>query len=397
MSWNLPPKGKARLSTTSISFIPAALQRLLHSPNELGFARAYVAGDIDVEGDIYAALALRDRVHGVARRPQAWAALPRLLRLAGGVRRAPERPAEEIRVHGRRHSRARDAKAISHHYDVPGDFYRLFLGSTMTYSCGLWENTSVGLDAAQEAKYELICRKLELAPGMRMLDVGCGWGGMAMHAARHHGVHAVGVTLSREQADLARRRVAVAGLEDRVEIRLSDYRDVADGPYEAISSIGMFEHVGTAHLAEYFSRMRSLLAPGGRLLNHGINQSSGVGPMPRGGFMQRYVFPDGELQEIGRVVSAVQNAGLEVRHAENLREHYALTLRAWVRNLDEHYDEAVDLAGPGRARVWRLYLAGSALGFERGEIEIHQTLAVRAENGSSGMPLRPDWETGPRT
>ncbi len=389
--------GPADAAATIVVHSPVALQRLLHSPSELGFARAYVAGDIDLEGDIYAALGLRERFGAAARRPQAWAAVPGLVRKAGGLRRAPQRPAEEIRVRGRRHSRARDAKAISHHYDVSGDFYRLFLGPTMTYSCAVWRDPSVGLDAAQEAKYELICRKLGLKPGMRLLDVGCGWAGMAMHAARHHGVRAVGVTLSREQADLARRRVADAGLSDRVEIRLSDYRDVADGPYEAISSIGMFEHVGTAHLGEYFSRMRSLLVPGGRLLNHGISRPHGVGRMPRGGFMQRYVFPDGELQEIGRVVSAVQHAGLEVRHTENLREHYALTLRAWVRNLEEHYDEAVALAGPGRAKVWRLYLAGSALGFERGEIEVHQTLAVRAADGASGMPLRPDWETGSQT
>jgi cyclopropane-fatty-acyl-phospholipid synthase len=262
----------------------------------------------------------------------------------------------------------------------------------MTYSCGVWEDPSVGLNAAQEAKYELICRKLGLGPGMRLLDVGCGWGGMAIHAARTYGVRAVGVTLSREQAELARRRVTDAGLADRVEIRLADYREVDDGPYEAISSIGMFEHVGEHQLGEYFSRMHALLAPGGRLLNHGISRAAGQGPMSRNGFIQRYVFPDGELEEIGRVVSAIQYTGLEIRHVENLREHYALTLRAWVGNLEESYAEAVRLAGAGRARVWRLCLAGSALGFESGEIEIHQTLAVRAVAGSSGMPLRPEWE-----
>jgi len=258
----------------------------------------------------------------------------------------------------------------------------------MTYSCAVWEDPSVGLDAAEEAKYELICRKLGLAPGMRLLDVGCGWGGMAMHAARSFGVHAVGVTLSREQADLARRRVADAGLADKVEIRMADYREVDDGPYEAISSIGMFEHVGEGQLGRYFSRMYALLAPQGRLLNHGISRPAGVGPMGRNSFFSRYVFPDGELVEIGTVVSAVQHAGLEVRHVESLREHYALTLRAWVRNLEENYAEAVRLAGAGRVRVWHLYLAASALGFESGEIEIHQTLAVKA---ASGMPLRPTW------
>ncbi|WP_448061236.1 class I SAM-dependent methyltransferase [Cellulomonas hominis] len=370
----------------------AAVRRVLSSPNELGLARAFVAGDIEVEGDIYAVLDLRGKIAEAIRRPDAWRAMARLVRRTGGLRRPPERPPEEFRVHGRRHSRSRDAAAIAHHYDVSGDFYRLFLGPTMTYSCAVWEDPSTGLDVAQEAKYELISRKLGLAPGMRLLDVGCGWGGMAMHAARHHGVQAVGVTLSRAQADLARHRVVEAGLDDLVEIRLADYREVDDGPYQAISSIGMFEHVGTDRLGGYFSRMHALLAPGGRLLNHGISRAAGQHPMGRDGFIQRYVFPDGELQEIGEVVSAVQHAGLEVRHVENLREHYALTLRAWVQNLEESYEEAVRLAGPGRARVWRLYLAGSALGFERGEIEIHQTLAVRATHGHSGTPLRPDWD-----
>ena len=371
---------------------PTAVRRLLAAPGELGLARAYVAGDIEVHGDLYEVLRLRERITAVSNRPRGWLALARLVGATGGLRRPPAPPPEEARMRGHRHSRSRDAAVIAHHYDVPGDFYRLLLGPSMTYSCALWDDPSVGLEAAQEAKYELISRKLGLAPGMRLLDVGCGWGGMAMHAARHHGVRAVGVTISVEQVELGRRRVSEAGLSDRVEIRLSDYRDVDDGPYQAISSIGMFEHVGTNHLSEYFGRMRELLAPGGRLLNHGISQPAGRHPMGRNGFIQRYVFPDGALQEIGQVVSAVQHAGLEVQHTENLRAHYALTLRAWVHNITERYQEAEILAGPGRARVWRLYLAASALGFESGEIEVHQTLAVRADHGASGMPLRPDWD-----
>ncbi len=372
---------------------PDAIRRVLGSPGELGLGRAFVAGDIELEGDIYAALgAVRGQLGGTFLRPQSWGPLARLVRDAGGLRRAPDPPPEEIRLHGRRHSRARDAAAIAHHYDVPGDFYRLVLGPTMTYSCAVWDDPSVGLDAAQVAKYDLICRKLGLVPGTRLLDVGCGWGGMAMHAARSYGVRAVGVTLSREQARLARRRVADAGLEDRVEIRLGDYRDIDDGPYEAISSIGMFEHVGEGQLGRYFSRMYGLLAPQGRLLNHGISRPAWVGRIKSASFLPRYVFPDGELVEIGAVVSAMQHAGLEVRNVENLREHYALTLRAWVRNLEDGYAEAVRLAGAGRARVWRLYLASSALGFEAGEIQIHQTLAVRATAGTSGMPWRPDWD-----
>ena len=385
--------GPSDASATLVIRSPDAVRRVLSSPGELGMARAYVAGDIELDGDIYVALtALGEQLVDGFRRPQSWGALARLVRGTGGLRRAPEPPEEEIRLHGRRHSRSRDAAAIAHHYDLSGDFYRLILGPAMTYSCAVWEDPSVGLDAAQEAKYDLICRKLGLVPGMRLLDVGCGWGGMAMHAARNYGVRAVGVTLSREQAELARRRVADAGLADRVEIRLADYREVDDGPYEAISSIGMFEHVGADQLGRYFSRMHALLAPQGRLLNHGISRPAGQGPIKPNSFLARYVFPDGELEEIGTVVSAIQYAGLEVRHVENLREHYALTLRAWVRNLEESYTEAVRLAGAGRARVWRLYLASSALGFERGELEIYQTLAVRAAAGSSGMPWRPDWE-----
>ena len=385
--------GPSDASATLVIRSPDAVRRVLSSPGELGMARAYVAGDIELDGDIYVALAaLGEQLVDGFRRPQSWGALARLVRGTGGLRRAPEPPAEEIRLHGRRHSRSRDAAAIAHHYDLSGDFYRLILGPTMTYSCAVWEDPSVGLDAAQEAKYDLICRKLGLVPGMRLLDVGCGWGGMAMHAARNYGVRAVGVTLSLEQAELARRRVADAGLADRVEIRLADYREVDDGPYEAISSIGMFEHVGADQLGRYFSRMHALLAPLGRLLNHGISRPAGQGPIKPNSFLARYVFPDGELEEIGTVVSAIQHAGLEIRHVENLREHYALTLRAWVRNLEESYTEAVRLAGAGRARVWRLYLASSALGFEGGEIEIYQTLAVRATAGSSGMNLRPEWE-----
>ena len=384
--------GPSDASVTLVVRSPDAVRRVLSSPGELGMARAYVAGDIELDGDIYVALAtLGQRLVDGFGRPQSWGTLARLVRGTGGLRRAPEPPPEETRLHGRRHSRSRDAAAIAHHYDVPGDFYRVVLGPTMTYSCAVWEDPSVGLDAAQEAKYDLICRKLGLVPGMRLLDVGCGWGGMAMHAARNYGVRAVGVTLSREQADLARRRVADAGLTDCVEIRLADYREVDDGPYDAISSIGMFEHVGEDQLGTYFSRMYALLAPQGRLLNHGISRPAGVGPIKPNSFTARYVFPDGELEEIGTVVSAIQHAGLEVRHLESLREHYALTLRAWVRNLEENYPEGVRLGGAGRARVWRLYLASSALGFERGELEILQTLAVRADAGTSGMPWRPDW------
>jgi len=260
----------------------------------------------------------------------------------------------------------------------------------MTYSCAVWPSPDATLEEAQAAKYDLVCRKLGLRPGMRLLDVGCGWGGMVMHAARHYGVRALGVTLSRNQAEWAAQAAKSARLDD-VEIRVQHYRGV-DGRYDAISSIGMFEHVGLARLGEYFTHLYDLLEPGGRLLNHGISRPpGGRSHFSHRGFIDRYVFPDGELHEIGNVVSRIQASRFEVRHVENLREHYDLTLRRWVRNLEANWDRAVSITGPGRARVWRLYMAASALNFAAGGTQIHQVLAVRADGGRSGLSLRPDW------
>ena len=383
--------GPAEAPATLMVRSADALRRVLTAPGELGFGRAYVAGDLDVDGDIYAALALGQRPRAVGLPAGQWLSL---LRLAGaaGLRPLPA-PPEEARLRGRRHSPARDAAAIAHHYDVSNGFYRVVLGPSMTYSCAVWPSAAATLEDAQAAKYELVCRKLGLRPGMRLLDVGCGWGGMVMHAARRHGVHVVGVTLSARQAEWAAQAVVGAGLGDRVEIRVQDYRDVADGPYDAISSIGMFEHVGLARLGEYFARLHQLLRPGGRLLNHGITRPPGRRPrFSRRGFIDRYVFPDGELHEIGAVVSQVQSAGFEVRHVESLREHYALTLRAWVANLERGWDEAVAEAGPARARIWRLYMAGCALQFEAARTHVHQVLAVAPDGGRSGLALRPDWD-----
>jgi cyclopropane-fatty-acyl-phospholipid synthase len=373
---------------------PNALRYALTAPGELGIARAYVAGDLDVEGDIFSALALRELLPNVRLGPTEWIDLARVAG-AAGLRPLPP-PPEEARLRGRRHSKSRDAAAIAHHYDVSNEFYRMVLGPSMTYSCGVWPSTNSTLETAQSSKYELVSRKLHLGPGMRLLDVGCGWGGMVMHAARNHGVHAVGVTLSRRQAEWARNAVREAGLEDRVEIRVQDYREVSDGPFDAVSSIGMFEHVGAARLDEYFNALHQLIRPGGRLLNHGISRPGGTkerSRFARRGFIDRYVFPDGELHEVGSVVSRIQNAGFEARHVESLREHYALTLRAWVRNLEQAWPEAVAEVGAARARVWRLYMAASAANFEDDHTQIHQVLAVRDEHGVSGMPLRPDWET----
>ncbi len=372
---------------------PLALRYVLTAPGELGFARAYVTGELDVEGDIFTALALRENLPEVNLRASNWLELAKVV----GARavRPIVPPPEEIRLHGRRHTKERDAAAISHHYDVSNDFYRIVLGPSMTYSCAVWPSRQSTLEAAQATKYELVCGKLGLEPGMRLLDVGCGWGGMVMHAAAHHGVRAVGITLSERQAEWARRAVEEAGLGNRVEIRIQDYRDVNDGPFDAVSSIGMFEHVGAARLGQYFASLYGLVRPGGRVLNHGIARTASPGSRPRfarRSFIDRYVFPDGELHEVGNVVTRLQLAGFEVRHIEGLREHYALTLRSWVRNLEAAWTRAVAEVGPNRARVWRLYMAASATNFEAGRVQIHQVLGVRTERGASGFPLRPHWE-----
>jgi len=370
---------------------PDAIRRLLTAPGELGFSRAYVAGDIDIRGDIFAALEMRRIVPDVRLQPKDWAALLGFIGWQGLRPIAP--PPEEIRLRGRRHTRNRDRAAISYHYDVSNDFYRLFLGESMTYSCAVFHNHDATLEEAQYEKYDLVCRKLGLRPGMRLLDVGCGWGGMVRHAAKHYGVHAVGVTVSDAQAEWGQRVTAEMGLSDQVEIRVQDYRDVRDGPFDAISSIGMFEHVGLAKLREYFDDLHALLVPKGRLLNHGISNRPQRRPwVRRPGFISRYVFPDGELHEVGSVVTVMQQAGFEARHLEDLREHYALTLRAWVRNLEARWDEAVSIVGVARARIWRLYMAACVIGFETNTVQVNQVLAVKNDDeGRSGMPLRPTW------
>jgi len=388
--------GPSDAAATLVLRSPTALAHLVQAPGDLGFGRAYVAGDLDVEGDLFALLALRHRLGSTRLSADQWLMLAR--RAGPQALRPVPRPTEEARLRGRRHSKARDAAAIAHHYDLPVEFFRTVLGPSLTYSCATWTDPSVGLEVAQAAKHELVCSKLGLRPGMRLLDVGCGWGSMVIHAAAHHGVEAVGITLSRAQAEVAAKRVAEAGLGDRVTIRLQDYRDVDDGPYDAISSIGMFEHVGEARLAAYFSRLHALARPGARLLNHGISRPGGRprARFRRASFIDRYVFPDGELHEVGRVVSRMQDHGFEVRHVESLREHYALTLRAWVANLEAGWDDAVAAAGARRARIWRLYMAASAVGFEDGNISVHQVLAVKPDRGRSGMPLRPVFNEVPR-
>jgi cyclopropane-fatty-acyl-phospholipid synthase len=372
-----------------------ALRRLAWAPGQLGLGRAYVAGEIDVEGDVFATFTALSSVGrlaetGHASAPTAGERL-KLLRTAarlGALGPEPAAPPEEIHLgrHGRRHTRGRDAAAVSHHYDVGNDFYALVLGPSMVYSCAVWDDEQTGLDAAQRAKLDLVCRKLGLEPGMRLLDVGCGWGSLALHAAERYGVDVVGVTLSTEQAALARKRVAEAGLTERVDIRVQDYREVVDGPFDAISSIGMAEHVGRAQTAAYVSRLHDLLKPGGRLLNHAIAWNAGETSWDADTFIARYVFPDGELLSLAEMVAALESGGLEVLDVEALRRHYALTLRAWVQRLEEHWAEAVAATSEGRARVWRLYMAASALAFEAGTMGVNQVLVQRP--GGAQPPLR---------
>ena len=368
---------------------PRALATITRHPDQLGLGRAWVSGALALDGDVEQALAACDRLRGAR-----FSTLDRVRALALARRlgvpllRPLPPPAAEARLHGRRHSLRRDRTAVRHHYDVPTSFYRLVLGPSMVYSCAYFTAPDEPLEVAQERKLDLVCRKLGLRAGMRLLDVGCGWGSLLLHAAERYGVRAVGITLSESQAAEARRRVAEAGLADRVEVRVADYRELADGPYDAIASIGMVEHVGVAMLATYARRLAALVRPGGRVLNHGIVR---LRPAPRSQrtFIARYVFPDGELHPLSAVVTAFERAGLEVRDVEALREHYPHTLRAWSRNLARHRDAAIAQGGAERERVWRLYMAGATLAFERGEIGVFQTLAVRPGAPHRLPPLRP--------
>jgi cyclopropane-fatty-acyl-phospholipid synthase len=373
---------------------PAALSYLITAPGSLGLARAYVSGALEVTGDLYQMLTIvwDDQLGSLPWRDR----LAVLRNVDPKALRRIEPPAEEFRARrwrdGLRHSKARDAAAISHHYDVSNTFYEWVLGPSMTYTCACFPKANSTLEKAQEHKYDLVARKLGLRPGMRLLDVGCGWGGMVRHAARHYGVQALGVTLSRQQAEWAAKAIADDGLGDLAEVRFSDYRDIREGGFDAVSSIGLTEHIGARNLPAYFRFLRSKLRPQGRLLNHSITRPTTTEPPRTRGFIDKYVFPDGELEGVGAIISAMQDNGFEVRHEENLREHYARTLTGWCDNLAAHWDEAVAEVGLGRAKVWALYMAGSRLGFERRTIELHQVLGVRVdEHGGSGMPLRPDW------
>jgi cyclopropane-fatty-acyl-phospholipid synthase len=353
---------------------PRAIAHVLRAPNWLGLGRAYVEGTLDSE-DLDAAFAAVDEFD-----PPPIGTVARLRVLAAAIAAAlpagvPQRPALELILRGERHTRARDEAAVRYHYDVGNAFFALFLDRSMTYSCALFGNGSRTLELAQQAKLELVARKLALEPGMRVLDVGCGWGSFAIHAAREHGAHVLGITLSEEQAALARERVAEAGVSERVEIRVADYRALQEPPFDAISSIGMVEHVGESQIDEYAGILASLLATHGRLLNHGIAALHADDDAADDPFTNRYVFPDGEPLHLSRIQLALERAGLVSEHVEAFARDYALTLGHWAQRLDERLEEARSLAGSERTRVWRLYLRAAQRGFETGFTAVYQVLA----------------------
>ncbi|HPU13268.1 MAG TPA: class I SAM-dependent methyltransferase [Aeromicrobium sp.] len=374
------------------------LAYLLTAPGDLGFARAYVAGDLELlgvhPGNPYEAMKLL--LHHVQFRMPSAAQTIQILRSLGlSSLKPPPPPAEEHlpkwrrAVEGLRHSKERDAGVIEHHYDVSNRFYELVLGPSMTYTCAVFPVDTATLEQAQDEKYDLVCRKLDLKPGDRLLDLGCGWGSMVRFAARNYGVRALGVTLSAEQAAWAASEIDRQGLGATAEVRHCDYRDVAETGFDAVSSIGLTEHIGVKNYPAYFGFARDRLKVGGRMLNHCITRPDNNSRALAGQFIDRYVFPDGELTGAGRIVTAMQNAGFEVRHLENLREHYALTLTQWCENLQTHWDEALAEVSIGRARVWGLYMAGSRLAFERNEIELHHVLGVNTgPEGDASYPLR---------
>jgi len=390
--WEAEPGQPTRF--TLVIQHPGALRRMFWLPNEVTLGEAYLHDDFDVEGDIEGIFALRDYLAKPSIGISRWVCCAKLLlNLPRNGGRQPTNGRQPAKLTGNRHSRERDRQAVTYHYDVSNDFYALWLDHNMVYSCGYFEKPEDSLDEAQERKLDYLCRKLRLRPGERLLDIGCGWGGLLMHAAREYGVRAVGITLSRPQAELANKRIREAGLVDQCRVDVRDYREIEEPEgYDKLVSVGMFEHVGESQLSEYFSRSWRLLRPGGVFLNHGISRA--ISELKRTGpsFVDTYVFPDGELLPISTTLRVAETSGFEVRDVESLREHYALTLRHWVRRLEAEREAACRTVDEVVYRTWRLYMSGSAHGFETGRINVYQVLLAKPERGRSGLPLtRHDW------
>ncbi|MBA3262539.1 MAG: class I SAM-dependent methyltransferase [Thermoleophilaceae bacterium] len=355
---------------------PDAFAHALRAPGQLGLGRAYISGELDVD-DVDAVLELLDSWRPPALDRGAQARLALAAARATGIRLPPRPPQAELRPRGKRHSRERDARSVRHHYDLPPEFFELFLGPSMTYSCAVFSRGASTLEEAQETKLEMVCTKLDLQPGQRVLDIGCGWGSFATHAASRHGVQVVGITLSPPQAELGQRRAAELGLADRVDIRVADYRELADEPFDAVASIGMVEHVGSNQIDLYARQVARLVKPGGHILNHGIARLRHTDP-EAGPFSERYVFPDAAPLHLSRIQLALERAGIETEHVEGFASDYATTLRHWARNIDDRLPDALRLAGPERLRVWRLYLRAARRGFESGFTSIYQVRGRRA-------------------
>ena len=388
---------------------PGALRRMLLPPTDLAIGEAYVHGDFDVEGDLYAFVSLSERLSDLHLSPADLARSALLLSsLTDTDADAPPGGRAAARLQGELHSAERDAQAVRYHYDVGNEFYALWLDRRMVYSCARFMTPEMSLDDAQLAKLDLVLDKLQLVDGMRLLDIGCGWGGLVIRACeRWPGITAVGVTLSERQHELANQRIVEAGLADRCRVELLDYRSVPEtfGRFDRIASVGMAEHVGRERIAAYFAAAAASLEPGGLFLNHAITRqptratAPGAivgGPLrrllPARSFIDAYVFPDGDLLTLAEMLTAAQGAGFEVRHVESLRPHYARTLRHWVARLEAHWDEAVAAVGETTARTWRLYMSGAAIGFERAHLDLHQELlALPRADGTSDAPPLPNW------
>jgi cyclopropane-fatty-acyl-phospholipid synthase len=394
------PDERARSAVLTLKH-PDALGRMFLPGTEVGLAEAYLRNDFDVEGDIETAFEIADFLLA---RLKDW---KRKLKISGLLVALPDtrgisttrRAAKQLmaRVGGEHHSPEHDRWAVRFHYDVSNDFYRLWLDRQMVYSCAYFRSDSDDLETAQERKLDYLCRKLRLQPGQRFLDIGCGWGALVIHAAKHFGVRADGITLSEPQAERARARIAEAGLEDKAKVEVRDYRELASngsGVYDAIASVGMAEHVGPERLPDYFTATSQALKPGGAFLNQAIGNDIVPRPDNRdGSFIEQYVFPNGDTPPLPIMLQAAESAGLEIRDVENLREHYALTLRHWLRRLEAHHAETLSFVDEATYRIWRLYLAGSAHGFRRGHLGVYQTLLAKMDgSGQSGVPLtRDDW------